>query len=145
MFTPSREQARRLFFETWRKYRAGETLAGLEQMVLEVVLLHPEYHPLLDTPAKHLDRDYSPASGALNPFLHLSLHLAIAEQLSIDQPAGLRQRYSLLAARHGEHDALHLVLECLGETVWEAQRNGAVPDQARYLECLDRRIGTRNP
>jgi hypothetical protein len=76
----------------------------------------------------------------LNPFLHLSLHLAIEEQLSIDQPRGLRERYAQLVAKTGsEHDAKHAVLECLGETIWEAQRAGAPPDEAAYLECLDRK------
>jgi hypothetical protein len=139
MFNPSREQARRLFFETWRKYRAGEPLVGLEQTVAAVMLLHPEYHRLLDQPERYVDRDYLPDSGELNPFLHLSLHLAVAEQLAIDQPRGIGQRFSALAARQDEHDALHAVLDCLGETVWEASRTGAAPDEQKYLDCLSRK------
>jgi hypothetical protein len=144
MFTPSREQARRLFFETWRKYRAGETLAGLEQTVAEVLLLHPEYHPLLDQPDRYLDRDYLPDSGQLNPFLHMSLHLAIAEQLAIDQPRGIRRLFSALSAREDAHDALHAVLECLGETVWEASRTGTPPDEASYLDCISRKAARQD-
>jgi len=140
MFTPSRDEVRRFFFETWRKHRAGEPLEGLEKTALSVLLLHPEYHPLLDDPARNLDRDYTPESGTLNPFLHLSLHLAIEEQVSIDQPAGIRVEFERLRAKLGtEHDALHAVLECLGETVWRAQRDGTAPDNDAYLECVRKR------
>ncbi|MBI4195729.1 MAG: DUF1841 family protein [Betaproteobacteria bacterium] len=139
MFFPSREEARRFFFDTWAKYRRGEALAGLEANALEVIGLHPEYHALLDQPERHLDRDYSPESGEMNPFLHLSLHLAIEEQLSIDQPHGICAQYRRLLEKTGsEHDAKHLVLECLGETIWQAQRYGMPPDEKIYLECLER-------
>jgi hypothetical protein len=139
MFAPSRDQARSFLFDTWSKYRRGEALAGLEQIALGVMLLHPEYHAMLEQPERYLERDYGPDSGGLNPFLHLSLHLAIAEQLSIDQPSGIRAHFQRLAQRLGEHDALHAVLECLAETIWQAQRLGAAPDQQAYLDCLERR------
>jgi hypothetical protein len=87
-------------------------------------------------------RDFSPESGQLNPFLHLSLHLAVEEQLSIDQPPGIRARFEALTRKLGsEHDAKHGVLECLGETIWQAQRKGTPPDQEAYLECLARKAG----
>ncbi len=141
MFSPSRDEVRRFFLDTWAKYRRGEALSGLEQTALEVNLLHPEYRRMLEEPERSLTRDYTPESGELNPFLHLSLHLAIEEQLSIDQPRGIRARFEALVARTGsEHDAKHAVLECLGETVWEAQRTGSAPDEQAYLECLDRRV-----
>jgi hypothetical protein len=138
MFSPSREDVRRFFSETWRKYRAQAPLEGLEETALEVVLLHPEYHALLETE----DRDYLPAGGQLNPFLHLSLHLALAEQISIDQPHGIRGLHAQhLARAHSLHDALHLLLECLGEAVWQAQRDHAAPDEEAYLDCIRRKLG----
>lgn len=141
MFNPNRDQVRRFFIDTWTKYRAGEPLDGLEQTALEVILLHPEYHPLLEHDAERsLQREFTPEEGQLNPFLHLSLHLAVEEQLSIDQPSGIRSRFESLVARTGSHhNAKHAVLECLGETVWEAQRTGRAPDEHAYLECLDRK------
>ena len=142
MFAPTRDEVRRFFFDTWGKYRRGDSLEGLESVAIEVLLMHPEYHPMLDAPERHADRDYTPDSGELNPFLHLSLHLAVNEQLSIDQPRGVREAYERLAARLGEHDAKHVVLECLGETVWEAQRSGRPPDENSYLECINRHSRT---
>ena len=134
MFNPTREQVREMFFETWRKYRAGEPIAGIETIALDVVLAHPEYHAALDDPERTRDRDYVDES---NPFLHMSLHLALEEQLSIDQPPGIAARFAELLARTGErHEALHEALECLAETVWRAQRDNAPPDAAAYLECL---------
>jgi len=140
MFAPTRNQARQFFFDTWARYRRGEALEPLQRTVLDAILLHPEYHALLDRPDDLRERDYLPEAGDLNPFLHLSLHLAVSEQLSIDQPRGIRALFTRLRATLGdEHDALHAVLECLGETLWQAQRLGQAADETAYLECLRRR------
>lgn len=134
MFNPSREEVREMFFATWRKYRAGEALAGIEAIALQVVLLHPEYHEILDRPERYRDRDYVDES---NPFLHMSLHVALEEQLSIDQPPGIAAAWQRLVERWGDrHEALHQALECLAETVWRAQRECSAPDAAAYLACL---------
>ena len=138
MFSPSRDQARQFFFDTWRKYGSGEALSDLEKIALAVITLHPEYHALLVDTERNLDRDYAPEGGGINPFLHLSLHLALEEQLSIDQPRGLRAQFERIAAVSGSaHDAKHALLECLAETMWQAQRAGRPPDQALYLGCVE--------
>ena len=139
MFTPSRDEARRFLSDAWKKFKASQPLSPLEQKLVDIVSRHPEYHELLEHPDRHLDREFGPESGAMNPFLHLSLHLAVAEQLAIDQPAGIRAEFDRLrTARGDEHEALHAVLECLGETIWQAQRLGAAPDSDAYLACLRR-------
>ena len=139
MFTPSRDEARRFLAGAWAKFRAAAPLSGLEQLAAEIVAKHPEYHALLEQPEQYLERDFPPEAGAVNPFLHLSLHLAVAEQLSIDQPPGIRAHYERLAAARGdEHAALHAVQECLAEVIWSAQRHGMPPDAAMYLACLER-------
>jgi hypothetical protein len=137
MFNPTREQVRDMFFEAWRKYRAGEVLAGIETLALDVILAHPEYHEMLSAPGRYRERDYTDES---NPFLHMSLHLAFEEQLSIDQPPGVVRRFHDLETRSQDrHEALHHALECLAETMWRAQRDGAPPDAAAYLDCLMKR------
>jgi len=137
MFSPSRDEVRETFFAAWRKYRAGEPLAGIETLVLDVVLRHPEYHELLEQPERFRERDYT---DELNPFLHMSLHVALEEQLSIDQPPGIAERFqALLAAFPDRHEALHQALECLAETVWQAQRDRAPPDAGAYLSCLEKK------
>ena len=140
MFDPTRDQVRHFFFDAWRKYREREVLEGLENVAVGVILLHPEYHAVLNDPERYRDRDYRPESGDANPFLHLSMHLAIEEQLSIDQPPGIKAEFARIAARLGDrHAACHEVMECLAETVWRAQRKHATPDTPAYLECLKRR------
>ncbi len=139
MFNPTREQVRRFFFDAWRKYRDGAPLEGLETVAVEIALLHPEYHGVLDAPDRFVDRDYTPEDGQTNPFLHMSLHMAVAEQIGIDQPAGIRAEFERIAAARGDrHEALHAVLDCLGEVVWRAQRDRTAPDGEAYLECLRR-------
>ena len=145
MFKPSREQARQLFFDTWRKYRQREILSGIETIALEVILLHPEYHSMLDDADRYLDKDYLPEMGDTNPFLHMSMHVAIKEQLSINQPVGICERFSRLQKNTGsEHVAAHQVMECLAEMIWQAQRTQSAPDAAIYFECLDRQLNAIN-
>jgi len=142
MFNPSRADVRRFFFDAWRKYRLQVPLEGLERTAIEIILLHPEHHRFLDDEERNLEREFTPEDGAANPFLHLSLHLAIAEQLSIDQPRGIAAAYRELASRAAsQHDALHRLLECLGEIIWHAQRNGTPPDETAYLACIRRALG----
>ncbi len=140
MFNPTRDQVRDFFFATWRKYRASEPLEGLETIALEVALQHPEYHPVLDDPERYREQAYFPEHGETNPFLHMSLHLAFEEQLSIDQPAGVVARFAGLLERAGDrHAALHQAVDCLAEMVWRAQRDAAPPDANAYLENLEKR------
>jgi hypothetical protein len=125
MFNPSRDQARDFLFDAWRKYRAAEPMTGLESMAVEVIALHPEYHDMLADRDRYLekfrDRDYPPEFGETNPFLHLSMHIAIREQVSIDQPVGVRSHHSTLAAKRGSVlDAEHDMMDCLAEMIWQA-------------------------
>ncbi len=140
LFNPSRDEVRRFFFDSWRKYRAHEPLTQLEGIAVEVMSLHPEYHAVLDAPERYIDQEYFPEMGETNPFLHMSLHLSILEQLSIDQPPGIAAAYDALRKRLGDaHEAQHGLMECLAETVWRAQRDGQPPDAHAYLECMRKR------
>jgi hypothetical protein len=140
LFNPSRDQVREFFFGLWAKSRAGEPLTPLEAMALAIVMEHPEYHGVLADPERHRDREWPPEGGETNPFLHLSMHLALEEQLSIDQPPGIREALRRLAARHdSEHEARHAAIDCLAEVVWQAQRNAVPFDNATYLACLANR------
>ena len=138
-FNPSRDEARNFLFESWRKRRAGELLTPLEDLVAQLIEKHPEYHSLLADPERYQDKDYLPEQGATNPFLHLMMHLTIEEQISINQPAGIRAHFVRLTQRfESEHDAQHRMMECLGEMVWQAQRDRAQPDAAIYFACLEK-------
>ncbi len=144
MFNPSKDEVRRFFCEAWTKHRQGSVLTALETIAVDWIRQHPEYHAELSDTAAALARDYSIEDGRTNPFLHLSMHLAIAEQLSVDQPPGIRAAFLRLVQRRGdEHEAAHAVMDCLGEVVWAAQRAGTPlpPDEltSRYLDCLARR------
>ena len=144
MFNPSRDEVRDFMFESWRKYRATEPLTAMESMAVEVIALHPEYHDMLADrehyQEKFRDRDYPPEFGETNPFLHLSMHIAIREQVSIDQPAGVRKYHATLSTKHGNVlDAEHEMMDCLGEMIWQAQRNRTAPDAGVYVDCLARK------
>lgn len=137
MFNPSRDQARQFFIDTWAKRSGPQPLTQMETLALTLMGRHPEYHALLDQGERALTREYPPELGETNPFLHLSLHLAIEEQLAIDQPPGIRAAFEAQRAKLGdEHEALHRVLDCLGETIWRAQRDRQPPDGAAYVACV---------
>jgi hypothetical protein len=142
MFNPTRDQARQFLFDLWDKHRAGAALSDLERMALAVILRHPEYQRVLEERERFLDRDWRPEAGETNPFLHMQMHLAIEEQLSIDQPPGIRAAVQALARRHDdEHAALHDVMDCLVEAIWHSQRHGAPFDNDSYLACIRRKAG----
>src|SRR5690606_3102075 len=106
MFNPSREQVRQFFTEAWRKHKTSGVLTPLETMAVDLMEQHPEYHAALEDPDAH-NADFSVEEGKTNPFLPLSMHLAINEQLSIDQPPGIKAAFQRLVATRGSHDALH--------------------------------------
>jgi hypothetical protein len=140
MFAPSQNDVRTFFCEAWRKHRAGEPLSAMDTLASQWIERHPEYHADLADLDAALAAVYTVDEGRTNPFLHLSMHLSISEQVSIDQPRGIRQAVELLAARRGDlHAAQHEVMDCLGEMLWESQRSGLPPDPHAYLDRVRRR------
>ena len=108
----------------------------MQEVVANIVELHPEYHNLLEN-EEIVDRDFSAELGESNPFLHMSMHIALHEQISTNRPQGINDCYQKLCIlQGGSHDAEHAMMECLGEALWQAQRDQTVPDEAKYLECL---------
>lgn len=140
LFNPSRDEVRDFFFNTWSQFKAQKPLTDLEKIALSVIHMHPEYQPILDAPAQFKSQEYFPEFGETNPFLHMSLHLSILEQISINQPIGIAAIYETLKIKHqNEHDALHDILECLGEVIWQAQRNNSALDSNTYLTLLQQK------
>ena len=140
MFTPSSHDVRHFFREALRKRRAGEILTPMDALAADWIDEHPEYHDELNDAEEAVARDYSVEGGKPNPFLHLSMHLSITEQVSIDQPRGIRAAVEALSARIGAHEAHHQVMECLGEMIWSAQRHGTQPDTDAYVECIRKKV-----
>jgi hypothetical protein len=139
MFNPSREQVRQFFCAAWKKHQERLPLVGAEVTAADIAARHPEYHALLADSAGALDKEWTPEGGQTNPFLHLSLHLAIHEQVSIDQPPGIRAAWESLRACMDPHAAEHVLLECLGETIWRAQRQGGPMDALAYVDAVRRK------
>ena len=139
LYGNNRDEIRRVYCAAWDKHRQGLPLEALEQQIVAVVALHPEYHTLLADPDIALSSDYTPEMGQTNPFLHMGMHLAIREQLATDRPAGIVAAFGALMARvRDAHVAEHHMMECLGAALWQAQRNGLPPDETTYLACLQR-------
>ncbi|MEO5735589.1 MAG: DUF1841 family protein [Rubrivivax sp.] len=140
MFQPSQSDVRKFFCAVHARERAGLPLDPMQNIAARWIAEHPEYHAELDDEASALAAMYTVEDGRTNPFLHLSMHLTIDEQISIDQPTGIRQAVALLAARRNSmHDAQHEVMECLGEMLWQSQRSGLPPDGQAYIEAVRRR------
>jgi hypothetical protein len=137
LFSNNRDELRRFYIDSWRKFNRKEPLQPLEAMVAEVVAQHPEYHAMLERGEDALERDFLPEEGQSNPFLHMGMHLAIREQLTTGRPQGITEVHTELLRRiSDQHEVEHRMLECLGEAMWQAQRSGTPPDEAHYLECL---------
>jgi len=141
MFQPSQHDVRRFFCSAWRKQRESAPMSALETLASLWIAEHPEYESDLADLEAALAASHGVDDARTNPFLHLSMHLSISEQCSIDQPSGIRQAIETLAERMGSlHDAHHSAMECLGEMIWASQRSGAPPDGLTYLECVQRAV-----
>ena len=137
MFVQNRESSRGFFFDVWRKHQARESLEPLQQLVLGVILEHPEYHGFLQDAATAAHMEFAAGGGNSNPFLHMGMHIAIKEQVQTDRPAGIRKIFLSLCEKHqDQHKIEHKLMECLGSILWQAQRNHRLPDEDSYLECI---------
>ena len=139
MFAPTQQDVRRFFCSAWAKSQAGQLMETIETLAAGWIAEHPEWHADFSDAEAAVARDYGDGAVGGNPFLHLSMHLSISEQCSIDQPRGIRQAVELLTHRRNSlHTAHHETMECLGRMVWESQRAGRAPDGATYIDCVQR-------
>jgi hypothetical protein len=137
LFNPSREEVRQFFCEAWAKQINSGILTPLESIAARWMVEHPEYHEILGQLEAAQATDYTPEKGQTNPFLHLAMHLSITEQVQIDQPIGIREiSRQLMMKLDSEHEAQHRMMECLGQVLWQAQRDGAPPDMQVYIESI---------
>ena len=142
LFNPSVADVRRYFCGIWNKHQNGTPMEPLEMVAWEWIRQHPEYHEELADVNRALEAEYSPEAGRSNPFLHLSLHLAISAQRAIDQPRGIREAMDVLERQLGSaHDAAHQAQECLVEALWQSQRHGRPLDASAYVNALRQRAG----
>jgi Domain of unknown function (DUF1841) len=140
MFEPSQADVRRFFCSVYAKWRDGQPMDALETLASQWVAEHPEYHADFSDVDAALERMYEVKDGKTNPFLHLSMHLSVSEQCSIDQPRGIRQAVELLTAKRDSlHDAHHETMDALGQMIWESQRSGRPPDGHAYIDAVQRR------
>jgi len=138
MFGNDRNEMRKMFYTAWANYNNKALLQPLEQIIVNIIQLHPEYHLLLADEAS-LDKEFTPDMGETNPFLHMSMHIAIQEQLSTSRPACIQDIYQQLCTKHGDaHKAEHDIMECIGQMIWQAQRDNTAPNEQAYIECLNK-------
>ena len=138
IFGGDRDELRRMYADAWHKHTAGEALTPLQGQIATVIAEHPEYQ---DAVTGDLSREFTVEGGQANPFLHMSLHLSVREQVATDRPAGIAAVFAALASGLGDpHDAEHRMIDCLAETLWDAQRQNRAPDEAAYLERLRRLV-----
>ena len=139
IFGQDRNQLRQMYIDAWKKQLAGELMQPLEAMIAEIVVMHPEYHSMLEAGEDSLDRDFNPEMGESNPFMHMGMHIAIREQLSTDRPAGIVDAHKQLMSRlQDAHEVEHHIMECLGRALWDAQQNNTAPDESQYLRCVQK-------
>lgn len=133
------QDTRQMFFSSWKKYRQKQPLQPLEQQLVAVIIDHPEYQAMLESPGEQYDQTYFPELGQTNPFLHMGLHLAIREQVATDRPQGISQVYTHLLKKYSDSLIVeHLMMDSLAECLWEAQRENRVPDEKKYLLAVNR-------
>jgi len=134
---PNREQLRahrQIFWDAWQRAKDNLPLDAMQVRIARVIEMHPEYHHFFNDMEDFLERDFQVDDG-MNPYLHLSLHLALEEQIATRQPpeVGNAIEYMMTTKGIDRHAALHSVLEILAESVYFSQREGKDPDVLQYL------------
>lgn len=132
----SRDEVRQVYLDVWRKLQQNGLLEPMEAIIAGVIEIHPEYHTLLEQTEDIRQQEFTPEQGQTNPFLHMGMHIALREQAGADRPPGIQAIYHRLVASRGQHEAEHAMMECLGQSLWNAQRIGVAPDENEYLDCL---------
>ena len=133
MFSQDRKKQREYLADSWQKYIKNRPLELLEEQLVSIIEIHPEYHDLIG----NIDSEYLPEQGKVNPFLHINLHLALRDQLSINQPKGIKEAYQKLINQHKDaHVVEHLMMECIAEMIYKSQKNNTVMDHEKYLNCI---------
>ena len=132
----SRDEVRQIYLDVWCKMQQQQLLEPMEALIADVIEAHPEYHSLLRASDEIKQQEFAPEQGQTNPFLHMGMHIALREQAGADRPAGIAELHRQLSAKRGQHEAEHAMMECLGQTLWQAQRDATAPDETAYLECL---------
>jgi len=143
MYGQNRSQMRQFFVSSWHKHQSGEPMQPMENLVAGIIQQHPEYQSMLSSD-NQLDKDFSGENGQENPFLHMGMHITLAEQLSTDRPAGIRELHQQITRQQGDaHAAEHQMMECLGLVLWEARQQSRMPDETAYLNCLEKLLGKK--
>ena len=139
-----RDELRRSYTAAWRKHIGREPLTPLEALIADVIELHPEYQALVADVQATAAFGLEPGDSLENPFLHMGLHLAVREQVAVDRPPGIRDLHRTLLIERGDaHAAEHALMQALGETLREAQRCGAAPDERQYISRARRGLRGR--
>ena len=132
----SRDEVRQVYLGVWHKIQQQLVLEPMEALIADIIEIHPEYHALLAASNDIKQQEFTPEQGQTNPFLHMGMHITLREQAGTDRPAGIRAIHQKLVSKNGAHEAEHAMMECLGQTLWNAQRNNQPPDEDAYLDCL---------
>lgn len=137
LFGQDRSQLRKLYFQSWHKFKKNQPMEPMESVIAALINQHPEYHNFFDNMELNQNKDFTPEMGQTNPFLHLGMHISIQEQIGTQRPPEIASLYQLLCQKNGDaHEAEHQMMDCLGEMLWTAQRNNQQPDESTYLECI---------
>ena len=133
MFYQDRKKQREFLANSWQKYTRNKPLEPLEKQLASIIEIHPEYHDLIG----NIDSECFPEHDGVNPFLHINLHLALRDQLSSNQPKGVKEVHQKLINQCKDpHEVEHLMMECIEEMIYISQKSNTTMDQESYLNCI---------
>ncbi len=133
MFSQDRKKQRKFVAKSWQKYTSNKPLEPLEKQLVSIIEIHPEYQHLIG----NIESEYSPEQNEINPFLHINLHLALRDQLILNQPKGIKEFHQKLISKYKDsHKVEHLMMECIEEMIYISQKNNISMDQESYLEFI---------
>lgn len=123
----------------WQKAKEND-LDGLseeEQRLAKILLEHKDefFHHFEFTDAVS-DYDYEPGVE-VNPFLHITIHQVVENQLNAREPVEVYQFYNaMIKKKLSHHDTIHLIGRIFVPFLFDVLKHGKEFDAHRYASLL---------
>lgn len=129
---------RQSIYYIWGMVKSGQRdeLSDKENKLAEILIDHEEYSDHFENIEILDGREYD-AGAEFNPFLHISTHQMVEDQLSANLPVETALFYQALEGKgFSHHEAVHVIMMILVHVMHASALSKSPFDAARYKRLL---------
>jgi len=135
-----REAFRKAVYRIWNMIQAGllDEMDESESGIAKILLDHPEYEEIFED-TEILDGREFDAGTSGNPFLHISFHKMVDDQLASGRPEEVRFFLESMEDKgYDRHEIVHALMKILVCLISDAMKNQKSLDVNHYRRLLVR-------